>query len=155
MATNQTTPRPGVPLPPRALRIEVPPEHEGKSCIFITAHVSRRLEQRFGLNGLKEPPFEVYTHYCEATDIDRPTWAIRVGNGVQNGYMLGRWELADPGMSRGQYKYWFVATTAIYDHQFKNSRLNIRNSVKIKVVRIVDELVNPPWERTKEKRYTY
>ena len=131
---------------------EVPPEWEGKACMYITAHVSRRLDLRFGIQRLKQTPFVIHTLYCEPADIDRPVWAIRIGNGKTNGYILGRWELADPEMSRGVYQHWFVATTAITDDQFKNSKLVIQKTVKVKVVRIITELNNPPWARNPDSK---
>lgn len=154
MDESSATPKPGTPRPPKAPRLEVPPEYEGNACLFITAHVSRRLEERFGLKSLRQTPFSVHTLYCEPTDIDRPTWALRISNGKRNGYILGRWELADPSMARGLYKHWFVGTTAITDIQFEHSKLVVRKSVKINVIRVINEIQNPPWERKKKDTST-
>lgn len=115
------------------------PEWDGNACLFITAHAARRMEERFGLTRLRTTPFEIQTMYCEATDIDRPVWALRISNGKSNGWILGRWELAEPVLARGIYKYWFVGTTVINDKQFNYSRLEVRKTIRINVKRIINE----------------
>jgi hypothetical protein len=118
--------------------------------VLFRSHAARRLEERFGLTKLKATPFSVHTVYCEATDIDRPVWAFRVGNDTTNGYLIGRWELANPQLSRGQYKHWFVATSVITESQFRHSRLVIRKSVKVHVKRVINELHSPKFSKPRE-----
>jgi hypothetical protein len=100
--------------------------------------------QRFGVETLIQTPFKIYTHYCEADDIDRPTWAINIGGKGRTGYILGRWELADPGLAHGVYKHWFVGTTAITQGQFEYSHLHIMRSVQVQVVRVRLERIREP-----------
>jgi hypothetical protein len=134
-------PAPGTPEP-RQRRPLAEPEHEGDACIFLTSHASRRMQERFGITRLRETPFTFETMYCEATDIDRPVWAIPITykDGKKHGWILGRWEIAEPELARGIYKYWFVGTTAINQKQFNYSRLEVRKTVKINVKRIINEL---------------
>jgi hypothetical protein len=107
----------------------------------MTAHAFRRLEERIGLSRLKQTPFDIHTLYCEASDIDRPVWAFRVSGPKGEGFLLGRWEVANPQVSRGQYEHWFVATTAITTKQFNYSKLSIKNAIGINVVRVTDERI--------------
>ena len=121
----------------RPPRIPLDPKWDGNACFYLTAHAAHRLEERFGLSSLKHTPFSVFTHYCEPDNIDRPVWVIPISGNAGLGYILGRWEQA---MWNHRYRYWFVGTTCITEEQFKNSHLQIIKSVKVNVIRVMNQL---------------
>jgi hypothetical protein len=117
----------------RPSRILLDPEWYADACVYMTAHATLRLQERFGLARLKAAPFLAFTHYCEPDHVIRPVWGIP----LRGGYLLGRWEetlRTDLGC-----KHWFVATTCITERQFQNSRLHIVKSIQVNVKLILDE----------------
>jgi hypothetical protein len=125
---------PGKPIVGKILRKQLEPQAEAASCIYLTAHSARRLEERFGIKSLGIAPFAIHTYYCEADDIDRPVWAIPLAGG----YVLGRWE--ESLRSDVEYRQWFIATTCITDRQFKNSHLSVVKSIRVSVIRVMNQL---------------
>ena len=123
--------------PSRSPRILLDPEWDGNACLYLTAHAARRLQQRFGLSSLRHTPFVEFTYYCEPTDIVRPVWAIPISGAHGPGYILGRWEQS---IQESRYRHWFVGTTCINEQQFKNSRLVIVKTTRIRVVRVMNQL---------------
>jgi hypothetical protein len=134
MYQEQPAVMPGKPIVGKIPRKSLQPEENGASCLYLTAHAARRLEERFGLKSLFTTPFSIHTYYCEADDVDRPVWAVPIAGG----YVLGRWE--ESLRADVPYRQWFIATTCITDRQFKNSHLSVVKSIQINVIRIVNQL---------------
>jgi hypothetical protein len=132
--TSEVPLMPGKPVMGKIPRKLLDPDEETASCIYLTAHAARRLEERFGLKAIGATPFYIHTYYCEADDIERPVWAIPLAGG----YVLGRWE--ESLRSDVEYRQWFIATTCITDRQFRNSHLSVVKSIRINVVRVMNQL---------------
>ena len=132
----EPNPMPGIPSSNEQPKELQDPTSHGRSCLFITAHVSRRLRERFGIDRLRQTPFSIDTLYCEPDNVDRPIWALRVSGSSGSGYIIGRWEKA----KSSAFHHWYVGTTAITEQQFQNSHLRIKRTVKVRVERIVTEI---------------
>lgn len=126
---DEIRPMPGIPIP--FSRRLLDPEPEGNACIYMTSHATQRLQERFN-SKLKALPFQSTTHYCVQL-YDDPVWVIP----LQDGYMLGRWE--ETLRTDIHCKHWYVATTCITKRQFKNSGMRAIKSVKINVIKVVNE----------------
>ena len=136
--TSQASVMPGKPVVGKVERKLLEPQIETASCIYLTAHAARRLNDpernQLGIKAIGTPPFTIHTYYCEADDIDRPVWALPIAGS----YILGRWE--ESLRTDVPYRQWFVATTCITDRQFKNSHLVVVKSIPVNVIRVMNQL---------------
>lgn len=120
----------------------IKPIWDGKSCLYITGHAARRLENKFNLSTLGQTPFSLFAHYCLANnELKTAVWAIPIGNGALTGYILGRWEHAFPQLAQGNYDYWFVGVDCVTDAHFRQMHLKISKSTRVNVVRVMNQLV--------------